>query len=326
MIATATAGFDHIDTAYCAANGIAWANSPGCNALSVGQYVVSCLSRLNMCYGKKPEQQVMGIVGVGNVGKQVCRLAQAMGYKVLLCDPPRVEAEGLEDFVSLETIAEECDVITFHVPLTKAAESAHPTYHLINQAFLRSCKRKPILLNACRGAVADTMALIEAKRISTVRALVIDCWEGEPHINEDLLRLADIATPHIAGFSADGKANGSRMALASVLNHFGIADNGYLQRIMPPPPANPLIDLSLDHSYLAERALLATFDPLPVDRYLRQHLDTFEDQRKRYNYHREMAAFTVKGYPQELKTILAALDFNLGAPLTNNKEEQSYEN
>lgn len=326
MIATATAGFDHIDTRYCEQNGIAWANAPGCNALSVAQYVMCCLARLNMRNGRKPGQQTLGIVGVGHVGKQVKRLAEAMGYRILLCDPPRALQEGSEGFIGLEDIAGQADIITFHVPLTKPEESTHPTYHMIETDFLEQCARKPIIINACRGAVTDTEALLAAKRRGLVSSLITDCWEGEPDINEDLLRLSDIATPHIAGFSADGKANGSRMALAAVCKHFSIDTQGYLETMRPGVPINSVIDLSYDHSHLIERALLATFDPIATDRTLRQRYETFEDQRKNYNFPREMSAFIVKGVPLELEKQFAALDFKVEVAPSETTTQEQHEN
>ncbi len=312
IIATATAGFDHIDTDYCDSHGIKWRNSPGCNALSVAQYVMCCLARLNMRDGRKPAHQVLGIVGVGHVGCEVKRLAKALGFQLMLCDPPRVDAEsGLDDFVSLEQIATQADIITFHVPLTHEGESPYPTYHMVNTEFLTRCAKKPIIINACRGAVVDTEALLAAKRAGHISSIITDCWEGEPHVHEDLLRLSDIATPHIAGFSADGKAAGSRMTLGAVCSHFGIDTGVYLQQIQPAAPAQPIIDLTYDSGYLAERALLATFDPVSTDRNLRLHPDTFEEQRKNYIFPREMAAYTVKGYPRNMADTLLALGFQL---------------
>ncbi|ATR92695.1 4-phosphoerythronate dehydrogenase PdxB [Porphyromonas gingivalis] len=307
LITTATAGFDHIDREYCESHGILWRNSPGCNATAVAQYVMCCLCRLALREGFSLKEKVMGIVGVGHVGGELKRLASAYGMEFLLCDPPRSEAEQDNSFLPLSRLAEQCDIISFHVPLTH--EGPHATYHLIDEAFLRSCAdKRPILINACRGAVANTQALIRAVKSGWLQALVIDCWEGEPDIDLSLLDLADIASPHIAGFSADGKANGARMCLEAITEVFGL-EFPLLHTLAPPPPTHPIIDLSLFPDHRIERALLHTFDPLVPDRSLRASPKTFEEQRKAYPHPREMKAFTVVGATTEEAKILRGMDF-----------------
>ncbi len=199
IIATATIGTDHIDLDYCRKKGIAVHNAPGCNAPAVAQYVLSVLARL------KPDCRCLGIVGVGHVGSIVNRWATANGIKTLLCDPPRALKEGNAGFVSLEEIARRCDVITFHVPLDST------TRHMINREFLASAAPDALIINAARGPVADTDALLSA-----TQTLAIDCWEGEPEINARLLAKATVATPHIAGYSLEGKQRATAMALNAV--------------------------------------------------------------------------------------------------------------
>ncbi len=219
LIVTATIGFDHIDTAYCKEAGIRWTNCPGCNANSVCVYVHNALSLTDRL---KPSLTV-GVVGVGHVGTLVARDLERCGMRVLLCDPPRFDkgdiVEGHE-FVSLEKIMEEADIITFHTPLTK--EGKYATYHMADAAFFAGLKKKPLIINASRGGVVDNKALLDAIESRQVADAVIDTWENEPEINTRLLDTISIGTPHIAGYSADGKANATRMSLKAVADYLGV--------------------------------------------------------------------------------------------------------
>ena len=228
FIATATIGYDHIDTAYCQEAGITWTNCPGCNAGSVEQYIFSTLCLLKEKKGLDLEKAVLGIVGVGHVGSRVKRMAEALGMKILLNDPPRAD-RGEEGFVDLETILRESDVITFHTPLNR--EGKYATYHLVDEDLLFSLKRTPFIINASRGEVVDTASLLAALAAGKVRGAVIDTWEYEPNISRELLEVAFLATPHIAGYSADGKANATRMSLEALCRFFGIEADF---KIVPP--------------------------------------------------------------------------------------------
>ena len=219
FIATATIGYDHIDTEYCREAGITWTNCPGCNAGSVEQYVHSALLQLKHKKGLDLEKSTLGIVGVGHVGSRVKRMAESLGMRVLLNDPPRAD-KGEQGFVNLETIARECDVITFHTPLNR--EGKYATYHLGNEDFLFSLERTPYLINSSRGEVVDTASLLAALSAGKVKDVVIDTWEHEPNISRELMSVAFLATPHIAGYSADGKANATRMSLEALCQFFGV--------------------------------------------------------------------------------------------------------
>jgi erythronate-4-phosphate dehydrogenase len=219
FIATATIGYDHIDTAYCREAGIFWTNCPGCNAGSVEQYVRSVLKLLEDKEGLDLEKAILGIVGVGHVGRRVKRMAESLGMKVLLNDPPRAD-QGEAGFVDLKTIMQECDIITFHTPLNRKGKYA--TYHLVNEEFLFSLERTPYIINASRGEVVDTASLLAALAVGKVRNAIIDTWEYEPRISRELLEVSFLATPHIAGYSADGKANATRMSLEALCKFFGI--------------------------------------------------------------------------------------------------------
>lgn len=215
FIATATIGFDHIDREYCDANHIVWTNCPGCNAQGVADYVGTVLYYwvINGLLMGHSTTGKIGIVGVGHVGKLVEQMAREKGWEVLLCDPPRAEKEGAEAFVSLEQVARECDVITFHTPLTK--DGPHPTFHLADEEFFRACRPDALIINAARGGIVDEEALLRHGN-----PCVIDCWENEPELNRNLLRHALFATFHIAGYTRMGKYNASQMALDALCTHF----------------------------------------------------------------------------------------------------------
>lgn len=314
LITSATIGFDHIDTSYCAERGIAWKNSPGCNAVSVAQYVLASLVTVYGKEGETPAGKTIGIVGVGHVGKEVEKLCKAYGLNVLRNDPPRAEIEGKEGFVSLDTLAEEADIITFHTPLTK--EGRFATRHLADESFFRQLKKKPCFINASRGAVHDTAALRKAVRNGWVGGLIIDCWENEPDIDRELLNHAAIATPHIAGFSADGKANGTRMCLKNIESFFGVKIEK-IEEVAPPAPACPVIDLDRFTGHRIEKAILTSFDPLLPDQMLREQPERFEWFRTHYAHPREFSAYTViHATPAEAK-LLNDLGFRISfSPLS----------
>ena len=308
LIATASVGYDHIDVDYCRRNGIAWANAPGANAGSVAQYILSVLVGLSLKYDFDLKDKTIGLIGVGNVGKAVASVCRAWGANVLLNDPPRAEKEGGSAFVALEAIQEECDIISIHTPLTK--EGKYKTYHLADCHFFEGLRRTPIFINAARGGVNDTTALKNAIRKGQISAAVIDCWEGEPAIDLDLLGMVEIATPHIAGFSRDGKANGTRMVIDAVKKFFHIR--------LPEPaidlplPKQPLIDLSgFPRNQRMEYAVLHTLDAMDATRALKMTPQAFEALRVRYENPREFGAYTVLGATSEEQSLLRALGFNL---------------
>ncbi len=284
FIATATIGFDHIDTAYCQKAGIAWANAPGCNSTSVAQYVESALIQLQQQKGIRLSETTLGIIGVGNVGRQVAAVAQELGMKVLLNDPPRAQKEGSENFVSLSEIARACEIITFHVPLYKGG--LFNTFHLADSSFFHSLKRCSTLINTSRGEVVETTALLKALEKGTVLNAIIDVWEGEPNIHTALLDRAFIATPHIAGYSADGKANATRMALNALCSHFHLQAT---YQIQPPPPEQNILVAST-----REEACLQMYDPHRDSVALKAHPELFDFLRENYPLRREKEAFTVK--------------------------------
>lgn len=279
LITSATIGFDHIDTDYCHEAGITWRNAPGCNAEAVAQYFATAIALLMRDEGFDPRGKVIGIVGVGNVGKLIARNARALGFEVLLNDPPRAEREGSEGFVTLEEIAARADVITFHTPLTK--EGKYATLHLLDHHFVDALQHQPIVINACRGAVTSTEALLRGLREGRISRTIIDCWEGEPHISRPLLDATWLATPHIAGFSAQGKANGARECVMNGLKFFGLTST-HEELLYPIPLSHPRLTLR-GTPPLAD-ALLQAFDIRQIDCNLRANTDHFEELRRNHPY------------------------------------------
>ena len=277
FIATATIGFDHIDTEYCKRAGIEWTNAPGCNSASVAQYIQSSLLIWKSFKNKKLDELTIGIVGVGNVGSKVAKVAEDFGIRVLLNDLPREEKEGKESFTSLNKIAEECDIITFHVPLYK--EGKYKTFHLADEDFFNSLKRKPVIINTSRGEVIDTGTLLKALNNGSISDAIIDVWEHEPEINRELLEKVIIGTPHIAGYSADGKANATRMSLDAICKFFHIEGK---YEINAPAPTSPII-----HAQSQEEALLQIYNPVEDSDRLKAQPELFEELRGNYPLRRE---------------------------------------
>lgn len=277
FIATATIGFDHLDRDYLERRGITWCNCPGCNATSVGQYIHSVLLLLKRQQGLNLTHSTLGVVGVGHVGRVVAEIGQRLGMRVLLCDPPRAEQEGADGFVTMEQLADESDVLTFHTPLIR--DGRHATYHLADEAFLQSLQRKPVLINSSRGEVVDNQALVKALDQGWVRQAVIDTWENEPHLSLELLDKVYIGTPHIAGYSADGKANATTMVLQALCRHFQLPEVGRVYPPSLPDDFQPESD--------AELLALQLYNPLIDSQQLRQHPERFEELRGNYPLRRE---------------------------------------
>lgn len=293
FIATATIGFDHIDTEYCASAGIEWTNAPGCNSRSVEQYIASTLMVLAENKNLQLKDLCIGVVGVGNVGAKVANFCELLGMKVLRNDPPRQRAEGGTTFVGLEQIKEEADIITLHVPLIMKGEEA--TFHLGNDSFFSSLKKNPVIINSCRGEVIETNAVKAALKSGQLSGFVCDCWENEPNIDLELLALTTIATPHIAGYSKDGKATGTLMSVKAISDFFGLGLNDWKPNGVE-LPSNPVIDIDgmgLSEQTILSKAILHTYDIRKDDDFFRLNTENFEQQRGDYPTRREFPAYTV---------------------------------
>ena len=293
-IATATIGFDHIDTAWCEAHGIAWSNAPGCNSWSVKQYVSSVLAVLAERHGLRLDTLTLGVVGVGNVGSKVAEVGRAYGMRVLLNDPPRARAEGSEAFTDLDTLLIESDIVTVHVPLTRGGEDA--TWHLFDADRLARMRPSQILVNSSRGPVVDNAALKDALRRRALKAAVLDVWEGEPELDRELIDLLDIATPHIAGYSADGKANGTTMSVRYLASQLGLPLADWTASDIPAP--EQALEFAVDAAgrtaqEVLSEAVLHTYDVRRDSDALRAGPGSFERLRGDYWVRREPSAFTL---------------------------------
>ncbi len=311
MIATATIGFDHIDTEYCKNNHIEWTNAPGCNSGSVKQYIAATLATLATELNLELKNKTIGIVGVGNVGSKVADFAKAIGMKVLLNDPPRAEKEGSLDFVELNELIEKSDIITFHVPLQ--SEGKHKTYHLGNANLFSKCKKEVVIINSSRGEIINNTDLLAALNNGDVGNAILDVWENEPNINLELLDKAFIATPHIAGYSADGKANGTAMSVQAISQHFGFPLKQWYPANIP-LPENPRITIdakNLDFQEVWTKAVLHTYPIKQDDQRLRKNPESFEQQRGSYPLRREFEAYTVqiKNGTEQLEESLTNMGF-----------------
>ncbi len=218
FVGTATIGFDHVDTEWLAARGIAFANAPGCNANAVSEYIVAALLELAERFGFPLAGRSIGVVGAGNVGSRVAAKARALGMATFVNDPPLERRSGLPGFSPLDDLMD-CDIVTLHVPLTKGGPD--PTHHLFGLDRIAAMKRGAFLINSSRGAVVETAALSRALGDSRLRGAVIDVWEEEPGVDPGLLDRATIATAHIAGYSADAKLAASMMMYEALCGHFG---------------------------------------------------------------------------------------------------------
>ncbi len=278
FIGTATIGTDHIDLDYCRHRGIEVVNAPGCNAPAVAQWVFAAIKTLT---SRPFETMTLGIVGVGNVGRIVEAWGRSLGMKVLLNDPPRAAREGNGGFVSLETIAAESDVITFHTPLTCGGE--WPTYHLCDEQFVVSLKRRPIILNAARGPITATVDLVDGLDSGFIGGLGIDCWEGEPSIDLDLLNRAKVATPHIAGYSVQGKIRATAMVVDALSRYFGVTPAPLTVDVPGPAPMS-VSAADITYDIFADTALLRAAVPsLPA---------SFEQLRNNYRLREEVMQIT----------------------------------
>ncbi len=293
-IASATAGFDHIDAAACRDLGITWTTAPGCNADSVVQYIASALFTLAGAKGQPLEGRTMGVVGCGQVGGRIAKLAAALGMRVLLNDPPRARAEGGAGFVDLAAIQAEADIITFHTPLN--LDGPDKTYHLADDGFMAGLAKKALLINASRGEVVQTAALKKHFGLGAFRGVVLDVFENEPDIDLGLVDEVDLATPHIAGYSADGKLNGTTMCIHSISRFFGLGlDDWEPQGAPVPRDPHVVIDCagktSLD---IMAEAVFNTYRVIEDDSRLRNSPGTFEKQRGTYPVRRDFKFYTVE--------------------------------
>jgi len=311
FVGTCTIGTDHLDLDYFAGAGIAWSSAPGCNARGVVDYVLGSVLTLAEREGVDPAARVYGVVGAGQVGGRLVTLLQGLGWQVRVCDPPRQAAEG-GDFVSLEQIIDECDVISLHTPLDAS------TRHLFDATRLAALKPGTWLINASRGAVVDNAALRSLLPQRPDLKVVLDVWEGEPLADVELAALCQLATPHIAGYSLDGKLRGTAQIYQACCRALGVAEQVSLADLLPAPW---LSELSIDGSAVPAWALAsicrAVYDPRRDDADFRRSLvgdadarrAGFDRLRKHYPMRREIDGLRVciQGDSAPLAALVRAL-------------------
>ena len=269
LVATATIGFDHIDTAWCAAHGLTGTTAAGCNARGVLQWVAAALVHLSRTQGWQPAERTLGVVGVGHVGSLVKTYAEAWGFRVLCCDPPREERERC-GFLPLEEVARQADILTFHTPLDDT------TRRMAGEELFRRMKPGAVVMNSSRGEVVDGAALLRSGL-----EWALDVWEHEPDLDPELLGKALLATPHIAGYSEQGKANATAMSVAALARCFGLPFEGWY-----PPEAAPSAPRPIAWQELCD-TIGGVYDIGAESRRLKEHPGDFESLRDRYAYRRE---------------------------------------
>ncbi|MDR1602229.1 MAG: 4-phosphoerythronate dehydrogenase [Tannerella sp.] len=314
LIATATIGYDHIDTAFCEAGGIRWVNAPGCNSSSVQQYITAVLVALAKEQRRVFRETTLGVIGVGNVGSKVARAGAALGMNVLLNDPPRADREGPDAFTPLDELLSRSDIVTCHTPLTR--EEPYPTYHLASDSFFERMKTGAVFVNSSRGAVVDSAALKHAMQ-TKLSDFVLDVWENEPAIDLLLLEKAFVGTPHIAGYSSDGKANGTAACVHELRRFFGldVLTDWYPATVPPPPyPVTFTVDCKgKTPEEIFYEAVTHTYPVMEDSRRLKQSPETFEEQRGNYWIRREFGSYTLRlnGVDAEVANGLRELGFDI---------------
>ncbi len=300
FVGTATIGFDHVDRNYLERCDIGFASAPGSNANSAAEYVIAAVLELGRRHGIHLEGKSIGVIGVGNVGSRVAAKCEGLGMKVLRNDPPLQRQTGDAKYVPIKALYD-CDFITFHTPLTH--EGIDKTFHLADETFFNSLKPGAILLNASRGAVVDSVALKAALSAGRLQAVALDVWENEPDIEIELLKMVDLGSPHIAGYSLDGKIAGLIMIYEAVCRHFGLTPERGVEDFLPEAGV-PRLDLPTetrdDEAVLAE-AVEAVYSIRTDDIALRQieaeppgtRGRFFDALRKHYPVRREFHNTTV---------------------------------
>jgi erythronate-4-phosphate dehydrogenase len=315
FVGTCTIGTDHLDLDYFEEAGITWSSAPGCNARGVVDYVLGSLMTLAEIEGVDLTQRTYGIVGAGEVGGRLIKVLQGLGWNVKVCDPPRQSAEG-SDFVSLEQIIEQCDVISLHTPLTRSGDGA--TWHLFDQQRLQQLKPGTWLINAARGPVVDNAALRNVLLEREDLQAVLDVWEAEPEVDVALAELCVLATPHIAGYSLDGKQRGTAQIYQAYCEFIGQPASILLSDLLPAPW---LSEVSLhgesDPAWALAMLCRGVYDPRRDDADFRRSLvgnvteqrAAFDVLRKQYPVRREIEGLKVRieGESPALQQIVAAL-------------------
>jgi len=322
FVGTATIGTDHIDLGWLKENGIHFSAAPGCNANSVAEYVLSVLSLYaERCALGDWSRLSVGIVGVGNVGRELAEKLGRLGFSVKLCDPPRAEREpkAAGTFVDLNE-ALTCDVVSFHTPLTR--DSAYPTYHIISERELAGLTAKQLVINAGRGEVIDGAALLKRLDQADAPLVALDVWEQEPQISPELVDRVWLATPHIGGYSLEGKVQGTEMIYRAMSRFMGLPTRKQAGQFLPEPALSKVSFTSAADEHAAiQIALRSCYDPRQDDARLRHAMRApadergaaFDRLRRDYPVRRECSSLKVqlKGTSKSLQDSFRAIGFKL---------------
>ncbi len=282
FVGTCTIGTDHLDLDYFQQAGIQWSSAPGCNARGVVDYVLGSLQTLAEIEGVDLNQRTYGVIGAGEVGGRLVKVLKGLGWNVLVCDPPRQIAED-GDYVSLAQIIEQCDVISLHTPLTKSGNGS--TWHLFDRQRLNQLKPGTWLINASRGPVVDNAALRDVLLEREDLQAVLDVWEGEPQVDVDLADLCVLATPHIAGYSLEGRQRGTAQIYQAFCAHLGQEPSIQLRDLLPPLwLAEVHLNAETDPAWALATLCRSVYDPRRDDADFRRSLvGTVEEQRKAFD-------------------------------------------
>ena len=303
FIGTATIGHDHIDKKFCSKNNIMWTNAPGCNANSVAQYIASALINVITQDELKIENLTLGIIGVGNVGTAVMKTAKNLGLNVLLNDPPKAENNNCElEFKDLDYVLKNSDIISMHTPLTTAENSEHPTLHLADDNFFSKMKNNAYFINSGRGEVVKSSALKKVLKEKKIKDAILDVWENEPNIDSELLNLVRYGTPHIAGYSLDGKANGTAQIVNKLAQNFSQIPvelkTWYPENITKPNNSeitinNLKLNSNNDFNKILNKIINESYNIENDYQRLKTTPEEFEAHRGNYPLRREFSAFSV---------------------------------
>lgn len=294
FVGSATIGTDHVDLAYLAERNIPFANAPGCNAIAVGEFAFMAMLELAQRYHSPLKGKVVGIVGAGNTGSATAKCLEAYGVTVLLNDPLKAAAGDSRTFVSLDTLMQQADIICLHVPITRTGE--HKTLHLFDESRLMALKPNSWLINCCRGDVIDNKALIKVKSLREDLKLVLDVWEGEPHPLPELVDVVDLATPHIAGYSLEGKARGTFMLYQALCQHLNIPANKSLSALLPAFNVKAMALRAMPDEHALLQLTRFVYDLRDDDRAFRNcgfTANGFDNMRKNHRHRREFSALAL---------------------------------
>ena len=321
FIGTATAGIDHIDAAYLQSKGIYWCAAPGGNANSVSEYLVAALLVLGRRHGFDLEGKTIGVIGCGNVGSRVVTKCEALGLRVLRNDPPLAAVSPDPDFFPLERVLAECDIVTLHVPLVQ--HKPWPTERMADYLFFEQLKPGAIFINTARGSVCDYDALLAARQGGAVSRSIIDVWSPEPAFRTDVLKLADLASPHIAGHSYEGKLNGTVTCYNELCNFFEIPKSWDIAAALPAPEV-PVVEIDCtarDDEEILHTLIRQVYDIETDDTLIRDAANgseiararNFDALRRNYRMRREFmnTRIIAKNADEDLQNKLKAMGFRL---------------